>query len=182
MSEPRFIFLNPLRKSFKEMVDALDEESKFPSSESDDDDFEHEQPLHKSELYFIQLEEPTENEKQLMQRKLFMSDSFDFSHDFQMVKTRELWEYKEFDRSLTPKNENNKDHLEQVRRFILKNGFQEPFIISCDLKTGKAYVSEGNHRLWVAIREGIPFVPCRVVPHWLPPPPPMAPRKTLKWT
>ena len=53
MSEPRFIFLNPLRKSNKEMVDALDEESKFSSSESDDDDFEHEQPLHKSELYFI---------------------------------------------------------------------------------------------------------------------------------
>ena len=45
----------------------------------------------------------------------------------------------------------NNDHLEQVRRFILKNGFQEPIvIISCDLKTGNAYITEGNHRLWEA--------------------------------
>ena len=64
---------------------------------------------------------------------------------------------------------NSHDHLEQVRRFILKNGFQEPIIISCDLTTGKAYITEGNHRLWVVSQEGIPFIPCRVVPHWLPP-------------
>ena len=60
-------------------------------------------------------------------------------------------------------------HLEQVRCFILKNGFQEPIIISCELTTGKAYITEVNHRLWVAIQEGIPFIPCRVIPHWLPP-------------
>ena len=35
--------------------------------------------------------------------------------------------------------------------------------------TGKAYITEGNHRLWMAIQEGIPFIPCRVIPHWLPP-------------
>ena len=23
--------------------------------------------------------------------------------------------------------------------------------------------------IWVAIQEGIPFIPCRVIPHWLPP-------------
>ena len=32
----------------------------------------------------------------------------------------------------------NNDHLEQVRHFILKNGLQEPIIISYDLKTGNA--------------------------------------------
>ena len=38
------------------------------------------------------------------------------------------------------------DHLEQVRSFILKNGFQEPIIIiSCDLESGNAYTTEGNH-------------------------------------
>ena len=43
-----------------------------------------EHPLHISQnnLYFIQLEEPTENEKQLIQRKLFMAESFDFYYDF----------------------------------------------------------------------------------------------------
>ena len=55
-----------------------------------------------------------------------------------MVKTHNLWEYKEFDRSLTPKTGDNHDHLEQERDFTLKNGFQETKIISCDLKTGNA--------------------------------------------
>ena len=45
------------------------------------------------------------------------------SHEFQMVKTHDLREYREFDRLLTPKMGDNNDHLEQV---ILKNGFQEP--------------------------------------------------------
>ena len=54
-------------------------------------------------------------------------DSFDYSHEFQMVKTHDLPEY---EGSLTPRMDDNNDHLEQVRRFILKNGFQEPIIIS----------------------------------------------------
>ena len=53
----------------------------------------------------------------------------------------------------------NNDHLEQVRRFILKNGFQEPITIS------NAYITEGNHDLWVAHKEGIPSMPCCVIPH-----------------
>ena len=71
-------------------------------------------------------------------------------------------------------------NLEQVRCFILKNGFQEQIIISCDLTTEKAYITEGNHHLWVATQEGIPFMPCRVVPHWLPPPPPNGSYKKLE--
>lgn len=59
----------------------------------------------------------------------------------------------------------NNDHLEQVRRFILKNGLQEPLIISCDLKPGNACITEGSHHLWVAHKEGIPSIPCCVIPH-----------------
>lgn len=158
----------PKSKSFKEIVDAI-HKTTIDSSDSDDDFDEAFKPLDNTDLYFSTLDEPTENEKQSMQAKYFMSDLFDDSHDFQMVRTVDLWEYKEFDRSLTPKSGNNHDHLEQVRRFILKNGFQEPIIITCDLQTGKAYVTEGNHRLWVALKEGIPFIPCRVIHHWLPP-------------
>ena len=73
------------------------------------------------------------------------------------------------DRLLTPKLGNDDDHLEKVRCFISKKGFQEPLIISCDLQTGRAYLTEGNHRLWVALKEEIPFVPCRVISHWFPP-------------
>ena len=69
---------------------------------------------------------------------------------------------------LTPKSGNEHDHLEQVRRFILKNGFQEPLIISCDLKPGQTRVTDGNNCLWVAIQEEFSFVPCRVLPSWLP--------------
>ena len=98
-----------------------------------------------------------------------MSDLFDQTYDYQMVKTTELWVYREFDRSLTPKLENDFNHLEQVRPFILKKGFQEPLILSCDLHAGCAYLTEGNHRLWVALREKIPFLPYCVIPQWLPP-------------
>ena len=99
------------------------------------------------------LSESTEREKQVMQAKSYISDSFDYSHEFQ--KTHNLREYREFDRSVTPKMGDNNDHLEQVRLFILKNGFQEPINISCDFKTGIAYITEGNHHLWVARKEGI---------------------------
>ena len=95
-----------------------------------------------------------------MQAKSYISDSFDYSDEFQMVKAHDLWEYREFDRSLTPKTSDNNDHLEQVRRFILKNRFQESIIISCGLKTGNVYTTEGNHDLLVAHKEGIPFMPC----------------------
>ena len=146
-------------------------------SDSSDDDFAKAfQPLIDTDMSFVTLDEPTESEKHAMQTKSYISDAFDYSHEFQMVKTQDLWEYREFDRSLMPKAGNNHDHLEQVRRFILKNGFQEPIIISCDLTTGRAYITEGNHRLWVAIQEGIPFIPCRVIPHC----PPMARTKSLK--
>ena len=105
-----------------------------------------------------------------MQAKSYISDSFDYSHHIQMVKhkifgnTGNLTDQSD----MTTKKGDNHDHLEQVRRFILKHGFQEPIIIiSCDLKTGNAYITEGNHRLWVALKEGIRFIPCRVIPHWL---------------
>ena len=122
--------------------------------DSSDDDFAKAfQLLIDTNMFFVTLDEPTESEKHAMQTKSFISDAFDYSHEFQMVKTQDLWEYREFDRSLMPKAGNNHDHLEQVRRFILKNGFQEPIIISCDLITGKAYTTKEN----VIIVFGWPF-------------------------
>ena len=88
-------------------------------------------------MFFLTLDEPTEREKHAMSTKSYISDAFDYSHEFQMVKAQDLWKYREFDRSLMPKAGNNHDHLEQVRRFILKNGFQEPIIISVILQLEK---------------------------------------------
>ena len=144
------------------MIAALQKDT-LPSSDSEEE-FESDFRLLDSseDLFFQRLDEPTENEKQRMCAKSYMSDLFDQTYDYQMVKTTELWEYREFDRSLTPKLGNDFNHLEQVWRFISKKGFQEPLIISCDLHTGCAYLTEGNHRLWVALREKNPFcsLPC----------------------
>ena len=98
-------------------------------SDSSDDDFAKAfQPLIDTNMFFVTLDEPTESEKHAMQTKSYISDAFDYSHEFQMVKTQDLWEYREFDRSLMPKAGNNHDHLEQVRRFILKNGFKNQYL------------------------------------------------------
>ena len=99
------------------------------SSDSEDDFVQSFKPIN-TDLYFDTLDEPTDSEKQSVQAKIFLSDSFDYSFKFQMVKTQDLWDYKEFDGSVTPKSGNNHDHLDQVRRFILKNGFHKPIIIS----------------------------------------------------
>ena len=83
-------------------------------------------------MFFVTLGELTESEKLAMQTKSYISDAFDYAHEFQMVTTQDLWEYREFDRSLMPKAGNNHDHLEQVRRFILKNGFQYHVILQLE--------------------------------------------------
>lgn len=114
----------PKSKSFKEMTGAINQSTITISSDSDDgdDDFDDAyKPLDNRGLYFSARDEPAEGEKQSMQAKGFLSDSFDYSHDFQMVSMLELWEYKEFESSLMRQSGNNPDHLEQVRRFILKN-------------------------------------------------------------
>ena len=71
-----------------------------------------------SNMFFVTLGEPKESEKQVMQAKSYISDSFDYSHEFQMVKTQDLLEYRQFDRLLTPKMGDNHDHLKQVRRLV----------------------------------------------------------------
>ena len=68
-----------------------------------------------------------------MQAKSYISDSFDYLHDFQNYDKKHMI-FRNIGnltaRSLTPKMGNSNDHLEQVRSFILKNGFQEPIIIT----------------------------------------------------
>ena len=98
-----FVFKESKSKFFKELIKSLT--PACDSSESDDDFLLVNTWCH-----------PRESETQVMQ-----AESFDYSHEFQMLKTQDLWEYREFEKSLTPKMGNNHDHLEQVRRFILKN-------------------------------------------------------------
>ena len=61
------------------------------SSESDDDFDKAFQPLIiDSNMFFVTLGEPTETEKHVMQAKSYISGSFDYSHEFQMVKPQDL--------------------------------------------------------------------------------------------
>ena len=43
-------------------------------------------------MFFVTLGEPTESEKQVMKAKSNISDLFDYSHEFQMIKTHDLQE------------------------------------------------------------------------------------------
>ena len=53
-------------------------------SESDDDLDKAFQPLIIDiNMFIVTLGEPTESEKQVMQAKSYISDSFDYSHEFQ---------------------------------------------------------------------------------------------------
>ena len=81
--------------------------AEIDSDNSDDDFAKAFQPLIDTNTFFVTLDEPTESEKHAMQTKSYISDAFDYSHEFQMVKTQDLWEYREFDRSLMPKAGNN---------------------------------------------------------------------------
>ena len=59
------------------------------NSDSSDDDFAKAfQPLIDTNMFFVTLNEPTESEKHAMQTKSYISDTFDYSHEFQMVKTQ----------------------------------------------------------------------------------------------
>ena len=67
------------------------------SSESDDDFDKAFQPLiidSNIVMFFVTLGEPKESEKQVMQDKSYISDSFDYSHEFKMVKIQDRLEYR----------------------------------------------------------------------------------------
>ena len=87
-----FFFKESKSKSFKELIKSLTPAA-CDSSKSDDDFDKAFQPLIiiiDSNMFFVTLGEPTESEKQLMHAKSYISDSFDYSHEFQMVKTNDL--------------------------------------------------------------------------------------------
>ena len=82
----------------------------------------------------------------------------------ELVDTRQLWHYKEFDRTKTPKYSESTFNINDKFSSIKDKGFFEPLHINCNPHTKKCYVDEGNHRLTYAFYNNIPFVPARVIP------------------
>ena len=52
---------------------------------------------------------------------------------------------------------------------MLKYGIGEPLILAYNKENGKVYLTEGNHRLAVAMSEGIPHLSVHVTSNWLEP-------------
>ena len=122
-----------------------------------------------SKPFFKYLEEPLPEEIQDSKSNSYLAKSFSSKLPFQMVATEELWEFREFDSLIIPKAEDGGARLEQIRRYVLEFGIESPLILTFNQKNGKAHLAEGNHRLAVAMGEGIPYLPVHVTTQWLQP-------------
>jgi len=54
--------------------------------------------------------------------------------------------------------------VEELKQELLSNGFRNPIDIAYDPTTGRAYVSEGNHRLHAAFAAGYSYIPATILP------------------
>jgi len=102
-------------------------------------------------------------EKNMIFNEIFRSIEKLVKNDWQSDKVVKMpidlaWQFKEFDRDKsTFKGE---DHIDNLKEDILKNGFKEP--IHLRYWGDKVLIIEGNHRLAVAKRLGLEFVPVRI--------------------
>lgn len=157
-------------ETFKDLVNRVTgpDDTAHSSSEDESDQCQL-NTMQDSNPFFNYLEEPLPEEIQDSKSNSYLAKSFSSELPFQMVATEELWEFREFDRLKIPKVEDGGARLEQIRRYVLKFGIDSPLILTFNQKNGKAYLAEGNHRLAVAMSEGIPYLPVHVTSQWLEP-------------
>ena len=136
---------------------------------SSEDELDQLNTMQHSNPFFKYLEEPLPEEIQNSKSNSYLAKNFRSELPFQMVATEELWQFREFDRLLIPKVEDGGARLEQIRRYVLKFGIESPLVLTFNQKNGKVYLAKGNHRLAVAMSEGIPYLPVHVTSQWLEP-------------
>ena len=159
-------------ETFKDLVNRMmGPKESTDSKSSSEDETEHykSNAAELSNTCFKYLEEPTTEEIIACTINDYLSKSFHSELPYQMVDTKELWQFREFNRFLTPKVKDDGKRLDQIRRFVLKFGIESPLIMTYNRKNGKVYLAEGNHRLAVAMSEGIPFLPTHVTSNWIEP-------------
>jgi hypothetical protein len=78
----------------------------------------------------------------------------------ELVDTKQLWNFKEVNRLLTPKGDTS---LKFKCGSIMELGFFEPLTLSYDNESTSCLLEEGNSRLAYAYLNNIPFVPVKVV-------------------
>ena len=69
----------------------------------------------------------------------YLAKNFRSVLSFQMVATEELWKFREFDRLLIPKVEDDGARLAQIGRYVLKFGIESPLVLTINQQNGKAY-------------------------------------------
>lgn len=77
----------------------------------------------------------------------------------ELVPTKDLLRYREYDRS---RHEKYPGHYDEVKNDIAKNGIKYPGTLHYDHKTHKTYAGEGNTRISAAHELGITHVPMKV--------------------
>lgn len=58
----------------------------------------------------------------------------------------------------------DKERVEELRQELLSKGFYSPIDVAYDPTTGRAYISEGNHRLQAAAAAGYEYIPTTIIP------------------
>ena len=150
-------------ETFKDLVNRMMGPKETNQSSSEDETEQCKSNTVKNpNSFFKHIDEPTEKEIIACKLNNYLSKSFTSDLPYQMVDTKELWQFREFDRFLTPKVKDGGERLEQIRRFVLNFGIDSPLILTYKKENGKVYLAEGNHRLAVGISEGIPYLPTHV--------------------
>jgi ParB-like chromosome segregation protein Spo0J len=86
------------------------------------------------------------------------ADPFPYRGGRQLLNTEVLKRYA--DPAIDPGHENQRERMERLTEAIARDGILDPLIVK--VENGRAHVFDGNHRLAVAQRLGIPVVPVDV--------------------
>lgn len=83
--------------------------------------------------------------------------------DIEWVPTEELRKFIEYDRRPGMEHDTGSpERYQALTDHIREHGFRNPVILNYNQDKGVAHMSEGNHRTWIALENGIPSMPVRV--------------------
>ena len=83
-----------------------------------------------------------------------------YAHVTDMLPVDILVKFREYDRKRKPFN--TPEEIEKLRNELLQNGIESQLMLIYNPNNGYMYIGEGNHRLAIAIEEGITHLPARI--------------------
>jgi len=93
--------------------------------------------------------------------KIFYYWRRSLNQSIELVDINQLWKYKGY--SITKKDKEKYNRMNKNCKSIKERGFYEPLHLVYYTPTGEVYVDEGNHRLHWAKKNGIKFLPVKVI-------------------